>query len=468
VSGLTWSPDGTRLAFAQEGRLFVMNADGSRLHPVSPATSNAQLVDPTWSPDGRTILFSSDSEGTFEVYRADLDARRVSRVTTCRTRACERSWGDLSPSWSPDGSRVVFERNLHDIDVMRSDGTHIRPLVRCRVLPCERTSPAWSPRGDEIVFQRSPREVWVIRPDGTGAHRLFSCEKADCLAVLDPTWSPDGTRLTFTLITPDIARHVAVIDADGRDLRVLTSSPPDACCPAWQPVAGSPIPSVSRSPSPSSTGTLTRLLGPHCDLTKGSGDFDGDGRQDVAYVYERRPRGGCPTPGMPNPDPHRLTVIFGSGMRVDRPLPECDFACWVFAVPDLNRDGTDELAITVQEGASTVTFDLFAYLSGRFDPLELRPPGTKVQGPGPIHFTWYGSVTHEDFFRCRTAAAGDHLVVEIAAGTGGRRWHVTETVFEFDGTAFAFRSERHLTARVRAHDDPFSAPNEMCGAPLGG
>jgi hypothetical protein len=235
--------------------------------------------------------------------------------------------------------------------------------------------------------------------------------------------------------------------------------------PISPPVVESPNPTASPSGAPGPN-RVTQVLGPHCELTKGPGDFDGDGRRDTAFVYERRPRGGCPEMGIPNDDPHRLTVIFGSRKRLDRPLAGCQFGCSVFAVPDLNQDGTDELAITVQEGASTVTFEVFAYLEGRFDPIELRPPGTRMQAPGPIHFSWYGSVTHQDFFRCRTSPAGDHLVVQITAGTDGRRWSVTETTLAFDGSGFTLTSKRHLTARVLVHDDPFSAPNDMCGAPL--
>ncbi|MFL5799987.1 MAG: hypothetical protein ACJ77A_18920 [Actinomycetota bacterium] len=251
-ASLAWSPDGKRLAFTQSGgefspaNLYVMNADGSEREQITHySISGTHATTPAWSPDGTTVVFASDvaREGDYELFTVRPDGSGTTQVTHCAEN-CQDSVGAIEPSWSPDGSSIVFGRD-HDLWTMRTDGSDARRLTRNQSGPCcsSAVSPAWSPDGSEILFvlDHDPTySLWEVHPDGGGLRRLYACAAPECLSVLYPTWSPDGREIAFTLVSPgpEVPRHVAIVNADGSDLRVLTDAPPDACCPAWQPVIG--------------------------------------------------------------------------------------------------------------------------------------------------------------------------------------------------------------------------------------
>ena len=69
---------------------------------------------PSWSPDGKRIVFSSGRDGNREIYVMDADGRNQLNLTNSPQ-------GDYSPSWSPDGERIVFS-SAREIYVMDADG----------------------------------------------------------------------------------------------------------------------------------------------------------------------------------------------------------------------------------------------------------------------------------------------------------------------------------------------------------
>jgi Tol biopolymer transport system component len=256
---LTWSPDGTRLAFTRSGgefessNLYVMNADGSGLEQITHYSDGVlQAGTPEWSPDGRILAFTrvDAGESDAELFTVHPDGSGMTQLTHCVER-CGSSNGAAGPSWSPDGSSIVFGRD-RDLWVVRADGSDPRRLTDYAEDPCCSlvVNPAWSPDGAEIVFvldQDPAFSLWAIHPDGSGLREIYDCAGPDCLGVLEPTWSPDGRYIAFTWIgpAPRTSRHVAVISPDGSGLQVLTDAPPDACCPAWQPVDGNPTPTTA-------------------------------------------------------------------------------------------------------------------------------------------------------------------------------------------------------------------------------
>ncbi|MFI6265232.1 amidohydrolase family protein [Micromonospora sp. NPDC051006] len=239
-----WSPDGDRIAFVVANtRIDVVDlASGIRSTAVT-APAGAVLHSPTWTPDGRDLVYHRLLDGRSELWRNDaalvtgedtypfrvswrsdrefvytadgrirrrrLDADRRQEVgfaaavtvATPRYRKRRRDFdsttrrpvvGIGSPVLSPDGRQVAF-RALNDIYLM-TIGQAPRPLTRDHWWTCD---PAWSPDGRYLSYSTDrggKLDIW-LRDLRTGAERQLT-NLPDAAAV-SGTWSPAGDRLAF-------------------------------------------------------------------------------------------------------------------------------------------------------------------------------------------------------------------------------------------------------------------------------
>jgi TolB protein len=202
--------------------LFLINADGSGLVRLTPHL--ADDLWPSWSPDGTRLVFVSDRDDL----AGDLYIVTVADSTVVRVTA-DSGASDDQPAWSPDGSRIAFASDRSgsgDIYVMNDDGTGV---VRLTSDTARDLTPAWSPDGGQIAFM-SNRDgdfaLWVMDADGSNARRVTESDVPDEL----PHWSPDGTRLAF-----DSDRRVWVVWLDGRGVSRVTGGPLDLM-PRWRPM----------------------------------------------------------------------------------------------------------------------------------------------------------------------------------------------------------------------------------------
>jgi len=228
------SPDGRRIAasrFAPDGfseGIYLMNADGSELSLLV----NRSVFDfePTWSPDGRQIAFVSfvleDGFGPFgRIFVINVDGTGLRQLTP-RVGPGDFAF-DEGPSWSPDGTRIVFTRNavLHVINV---DGTGLTAL------PNEDFgfSPSWSPDGQRIAYQSF---------EGSGSIRIRNADGSNPVTVStggEPRWSPDGRRLAFVRVVSGQVQ-VFVINVDGTgETRLSFGTKDDG--PTWSPLPQGP------------------------------------------------------------------------------------------------------------------------------------------------------------------------------------------------------------------------------------
>jgi Tol biopolymer transport system component len=245
IREVAWSPDGRRLAFvrghsggaitAPRMSLFVMDAGGThtkRLATCGGACGADYGSRLSWSPDGSRIAFSRfDSapqvSGVFVAQANGAGVRRLTRGT------------DVSPAWSPDGSRIVFVRNTRHgsvLKIVRTDGSGVRSLTSP---PVTAGNPVWSPNGRIIAFDGT-RGIYSVKADGSHLRLLASGISARTGPGV-PAWSPDGRRILFfsTVGNSDGYEYkVGVMNADGSQQNSLYHS---VCClagwdrPIWSP-----------------------------------------------------------------------------------------------------------------------------------------------------------------------------------------------------------------------------------------
>jgi uncharacterized protein YjdB len=207
----TPSPDGTRIAFACRDAalqlaICIANRDGGDRRMLSAPDGEA-YVSPSWSPDGTRLAYtrfirrtSSTENDRFEVWVMNADfSGRV--ALTAGMPGAQRS-----PAWSPrlaDGTeRIAFVQDLHftngnnHIWVMRPDGSDRRQLTSGSDLTDD--APSWSPDGDRLAFQRitgwAGTGIMLMNRDGSHVRPLF----IGAGIQYSPAWSPDGRLVAFT------------------------------------------------------------------------------------------------------------------------------------------------------------------------------------------------------------------------------------------------------------------------------
>lgn len=239
-AGVTWSPDGTQLAFVfgepsvgllGDMSIYVMDAatEDVRLLTRCPARSgdnrgecdNGQ--DLSWSPDGERLVFSSG----FDLFVVDSRSGELSQITGCTS--CAYGGRARHPSWAPAGELIAFS-GQRSIEVVRSDGTGWRTVVgshQARFDAANGNPVEWSPDVTKLAFVAA-EGMFVVNADGSGL-RLLVDHNPDITSP-SPSWSPDGRRIVYlmTLGSGDAYRaEIRVVDVTGDSDRVLYRS---GCC----------------------------------------------------------------------------------------------------------------------------------------------------------------------------------------------------------------------------------------------
>jgi Tol biopolymer transport system component len=165
-----FSPDGSKLVFSRRDatgalHLVVMNAAGGREHRLTTGTASDSQA--AWSPDGSTIAFQRSKAGVSHIHKVSASGGPAVPLTA--------GPNDYYPSFSPDGSRIVFTAN-DVVEIMRSSGANQHALTAPGA-DLHDTEPAFAPNGAQIVFERytgathaSP--LVVMNADGSSQHLI--------------------------------------------------------------------------------------------------------------------------------------------------------------------------------------------------------------------------------------------------------------------------------------------------------
>lgn len=213
----TWSPDGRSIAYTSYIRgfpdIFIANIYQGTV-PENPLHSRGvENFLPVWSPDGTKIAFQSNRDGHAEVYVMNRDGSNVRRITN-------NPADDGTPTWSPTGKQIAFTSDRSgspQIYVVDADGLNLRMLTHESY--CDR--PTWSPAPyNEIAYaaRTGPGFDIKVLDLATGERRQLTFGEG---SNESPAYAPNGRHLVFSS-TRTGTRQIFTIDRTGKDVRQLT------------------------------------------------------------------------------------------------------------------------------------------------------------------------------------------------------------------------------------------------------
>ena len=189
---------------------------------------------PRFSPDSKSVVmsFSDSKTANSEIYSMDLNTRSITRLTN-------DSGIDTSPSYSPDGEKIVFNSDRGgspQLYIMDKDGSNIKRISKGKGVY---GNPVWSPRGDLIAFVKNRKPNFYIGVmDTNGDNERIIVQD---FALESPAWSPNGRYLIFyrqqksNLDGTGGETTIHFIDITGYNERIIPT-PRDGSDPAWSPL----------------------------------------------------------------------------------------------------------------------------------------------------------------------------------------------------------------------------------------
>lgn len=236
-AGLQAQSNPGKLVFYREltWQLFVINTDGTGQTSLTSG-GNLRDANPAFSPDGTRIAFDRNISLETHVFVMNATGTNPVAITSGAST-------NVEPSWSPNGQKLVFVSSRsgtrrREIWVVNADGTGLVQLTTNVQLGSDSSgpiysgdfNPSWSPDGSSIAFASdrnglSNAEIYVMNVDGTNQTRLTNITTYD----RSPTWSPDSQRIGFE---SGFGNGINIMNRDGSNIVNATR---DGFNATWSP-----------------------------------------------------------------------------------------------------------------------------------------------------------------------------------------------------------------------------------------
>ncbi len=270
---LNWSPDESRMQYMKAGdktNVYLSNADGSgevllpnrggRWSADSRFITTHQKVighnydifvysietgenrnitnspdfdaDPSFSPDGSKIVFASGRDGNAEIYAVNVDGSDLRRLTFNPTT-------DSHAAYSQDGTQILFnsdrENENGDVYLMNADGSNPRKLTTWDKSNETAGPGSWSPDGTKISFfsdRNGKDDIYVVSAETVRPTVVLSDANRH---LYGPSFSPDGSTVAYSSAADDRTGELRTLDLTSGRTRLLRKTELPATDPVWSP-----------------------------------------------------------------------------------------------------------------------------------------------------------------------------------------------------------------------------------------
>lgn len=236
LENMAWSADGKRFVFQgnldnppnpNNPEIYIYTLETNK---VAQITKNESFDgDPSFSPDGKEIIFASDRDKNLEIYLMNDDGSNARRLT-------DNPAHDSFPKFTPDGTQVTFTSNRNsettDVYLMNKDGKNVVRLTDWKSNEISRGG--ISPDGTKLAFNSNHNgkyQIFVINVEPFAPKVVLT----DDNNLQTPDYSPDGTQVVYSVGLSDKTGELRILNLNDGKSRLLLKTSRGNNYPRWSP-----------------------------------------------------------------------------------------------------------------------------------------------------------------------------------------------------------------------------------------